>query len=185
MPEFVSMQEIDKKEAVNAIKKGAVFVYPTDTVYGLGCNALDGNAIERIRDIKRNWEQPFSVIAPNIRWIQANLHTKNNYLKKLPGPFTFIFKTKKKCVDKSVNFGKKTLGVRFPDHGFVELIKRAKVPFITTSVNLHGEKPLRDIKHLSNSIAKKVDYVVDDGYLHNYPSTVIDLTGKIAKIIRR
>jgi len=185
MPEVILMDEIDKKQAVKAIKDGAVFVYPTDTVYGLGCNALNEDAVERIRSIKRNWEQPFSVIAPNTKWIQTSLYAKNNYLKKLPGPFTFIFKTRKKCVDKSVNFGKKTLGVRIPKHCFADLIKKAKVPFVTTSVNLHGKKPLRDVKNLPKSIASKVDYVIDDGYLHSYPSTVIDLTGKIAKIIRR
>ena len=185
MPKTILMKNINKKEIVNAIKQGLIFIYPTDTVYGIGCNALNKESVEKIRNIKRSYEQPFSVIAPGIKWIQNNLYAKNNYLKKLPGPFTFIFKVKQKCVDRSVSLGLRTLGVRLPKHEFTKLIEKAGIPFVTTSVNLHKEKPLREISKLSNFIASKVDYVIDDGYLHNYPSTVIDLTGKIARIVRR
>ena len=79
----------------------------------------------------------------------------------------------------------KTLGVRLPDHEFIELIKKAKVPFVSTSVNVSGRKEAKSIRGIPKKILNSVDIVINDGYLHNYPSTFIDLTGKIPKIVKR
>ena len=94
-------------------------------------------------------------------------------------------KIKKRAVARNVNPGLKTLGIRMPDHPFTNLIKKSGVPFITTSVNYSGKKPARNIKDIPRRILNKVDIVLDNGFLHNYPSTLIDLTSDIAKIIKR
>lgn len=77
------------------------------------------------------------------------------------------------------------LGVRIPDHPIIKIIQKAKTPFITTSVNQSGEPPINDIKKIPNSIIKQVNLIIDAGLLNNKPSTIIDLTGKIARIIQR
>ncbi len=180
MVDYLEFKDLDKR-IIKRVKSGEVMVYPTDTIYGLGCNALLEESVKRIRDIKRT-NKPFSIIAPSKQWIYKNLEVKNkNYIRKFPGPFTFVLKTKKRVVAKNVNQGMKTLGIRIPDHSFTKFLK---VPFVTTSVNLTGHKPIIDVKKIPRKILKRVDIVIDDGLLGNKASTVIDLTGKIPTILR-
>ncbi len=162
-------------DIVKEIKKGKVFVYPTDTVYGLGCDATNDESVKRIRKIKKS-KKPFSVIASK-EWIKENCEVKD--LSKLPGPYTFIVKMKKQYVSKEVTEG--TLGVRIPDCDFTNLILESGKPFVTTSVNLTGEKNLVDIKDLKEDIKEKVDIVVDVGKLENKPSKVIGLDGEVLR----
>ncbi len=183
---IIEFRDINKADAVRRIKNGDVFIYPTDTIYGIGCNALNEDSVGRIRKIKRRESKPFSIIAPNKQWISKNFKILNkNFIKKLPGPYTYILNAKKKLVAENVNGGMKTLGVRLPDHEFIELIKKAKVPFVSTSVNVSGRKEAKSIRGIPKKILNSVDIVINDGYLHNYPSTLIDLTGKIPKIVKR
>lgn len=186
MPEILNFDEIKKSEIVKRIKEGDLFIYPTDTVYGLGCNANKQGSVQLIKEIKKRDQKPLSVIAPNKQWITKNLEVTNkSFIRKLPGPYTYVLKIKKRAVARNVNPGLKTLGIRMPDHPFSELIKKAKVPFITTSVNYPGKKSARKINEIPRRILNSVDIVIDGGYLPNYPSTVIDLTEKIPKIVRR
>ena len=186
MPEIVNFNEINKSEIVRRIKDGDLFIYPTDTVYGLGCKAMKQGSIQLIKEIKGRDEKPLSVIAPNKQWIRKNFEVINkNFIKKLPGPYTYILNVKKRAVARNVNPGMKTLGVRIPDHPFTELIKKSKVPFITTSVNYSGKRSARKIKEIPRRILNKVDIILDDGFLPNYPSTLIDLTEDIARIVKR
>ena len=187
MVEIINFQDINAKDLVKRIKAGEIFIYPTDTIYGLGCNASKSECVEEIRKIKRrDGEKPLSVIAPSKKWIYDNFEiNKRSYIQTLPGPFTFILTMKKKCVAKNVNLDGNTLGVRIPYHAFTRLVQRANVPFITTSVNFSGKKPIREVKEIPRSILRNVDVVIDDGFLHNHPSTIIDLTGEMAKIVRR
>ena len=186
MPDIYNFDEINKSEIVRRIKSGEIFIYPTDTVYGLGCNALKQGSVQLINELKKRENKPLSVIAPNKTWITKNLEIPNKkFIKKLPGPYTYIFKIKKRAVARNVNPKLNKLGVRIPDHKFTDLIKKANVPFITTSVNFSGQKPARSLKQVSRQILKNVDIVIDDGYLPNYPSTIIDLTSEIPKLMKR
>ncbi len=187
MVKFISFEELDSKEVIDRMKAGDIFVYPTDTIYGIGCNALNQESVDKIRKLKkRGGDKPFSVIAPTKNWIETNLEVKNkNYIKKLPGPFTFLLKIKARSVAKKINPGFDLIGLRIPDHPFSNLVKRAKIPFITTSVNLSSKQPIRTTNKIPRGILKHVDFVIDDGYLHRYPSTIIDLTGEMPKIIKR
>ena len=187
MVEIIDFKDIDAKDIVKRMKAGEIFIYPTDTIYGIGCNASKSECVGEIRRIKqRNGEKPLSVIAPSKKWIYDNFEiNKKSYIQTLPGPFTFILTMKKKCVAKNVNLNGDTLGVRIPYHAFTRLVQRTNKPFITTSVNLSGKKPIREVKDIPRSILRNVDVVIDDGFLHNHPSTLIDLTGDMAKIVRR
>src|SRR3989338_832860 len=87
----------NKKEILTAIKDGSIFIYPTDTIYGIGGNALVDSSVKRIRTIKHRELKPFSVIAPNIKWIEKNCEVGKDtkkWLSKLPGPYTFFLDTK-------------------------------------------------------------------------------------------
>jgi len=180
------LTEKNRRIIKEEIETGAVFVYPTDTIYGIGCNALDSFAVKAIRKIKKRDEKPFSVIVPSKEWIIENCvveksHTK--YLKKLPGAYTFIFKLKKNsAVAKEVSKG--TLGVRIPKHWISEIVSELGIPVVTTSVNVSGEKPVTELNEIPKRIANQIDFAIDEGKLKNKPSRVIDLTGKKAVVLR-
>jgi len=187
MPEIILLKDVKEKKLVKAIKQGKIIIYPTDTIYGIGCDALNTKAVKKIREIKqRDSEKPFSVIAQSRQWIYKNFDMNKAYIKKLPGPFTFILRTKRdKLVSKQVSSNVNILGVRIPDHPLTKMIQKAKKPFVTTSVNVTGKKPITEIKKIPRKISKQVDIIIDGGKLSNKPSTIVDLTGKIARIIQR
>ncbi len=169
-----------KPEILEAIKSGKIFIYPTDTIYGIGCNALLKTSVNKIREIKKRESKPFSVIAPNKNWILENCFVSEEDLNKyLPGPHTLFVKRKKDIVAKSVNPSDKTLGIRIPKHWFAEVIAEAGVPFVTTSVNLTGEPHMQKIEDIPESIKSSVDYCIYEGEIDGKPSTKIDLTKEV------
>lgn len=169
---------------IDAMKSGAIFVYPTDTVYGIGCNAEIPESVKRIREIKCT-EHPFSVIAPTKKWITANLKTNNNrQMNKLPGPYTLILKKKRRDLLTAVAVGD-SLGVRIPKHKFIKLITKAGVPFVTTSANISGQPTIKSVKRIPEQMLERIDYVIDGGILAGKASTIIDMTGDKPLIIRK
>lgn len=185
MVKICKISEVDENDVVKDIKAGKIFIYPTDTIYGLGCNALLESSVKKIREIKQREDKPFSVIAPSKEWISENFDVEEEYINKLPGAFTLILKMKKRVVSEDVNKGLDTLGVRIPDHSFTDFVKKADVPFVTTSVNIGGEKPIVNIDEIPEIISDKVDIIIDNGKLNNRPSTIIDLTQEKPNYINR
>jgi len=161
------------RELKEKILSGKIFIYPTDTVYGLGCDATNKNSIKKIKDIKfRDKDKPLSIIAPSIKWIKENCIIEYNIENYLPGPYTLILKKK------DINFlnwvsETDTLGVRIPKNDFCDEIRKIGKPFITTSVNLSGENPAVSIKDINMEIIKQVDEVIDNGKLNGKSSTLI------------
>jgi len=180
------LNEKTKNIIKDEIEVGAVFVYPTDTIYGIGCNALDSFAVKQIRKIKQRDEKLFSVIAPSKEWIIENCIVEDKYkkyLNKLPGPYTLIFRIRKKdAIVREVSKG--TLGVRIPNHWISEFVRELGFPVVTTSLNKSGEKPLTKISEIPKKMASKIDFAIDEGELNGKPSRVIGLTGKKAIILR-
>lgn len=155
------------------ILAGKVFIYPTDTVYGLGCDAGNVGAVERIKKIKgRDKDKPMSVIAPSFDWIRKNLVVDVELRDYLPGAYTIILKKKDNDFLKHVSSGD-SLGVRIPDCDFTKEVQKAGVAFITTSVNLSGEKPASKICDIDKRILDKVDEVIDGGELSGSPSKLV------------
>jgi tRNA threonylcarbamoyl adenosine modification protein (Sua5/YciO/YrdC/YwlC family) len=171
-----------RREIIVGTVEGKVFLYPTDTLYGLGCDASNPDAVKRVRNIKTTGH-PFSVIAPSKGWILKNCAvSKPRYLDMLPGPYTLIFRMKGKPVSEMVS--KRTLGVRIPDHPYTKIIQEAGVPFVTTSANMSGEVPVWSTQGIPNGIERNVDIAVHDDILNNPPSKVIDLTGRKPRTLR-
>lgn len=165
-----------------AIANGAVFIYPTDTIYGIGCNAKIQEAVLRVREIKET-PNPFSVIAPSKEWIKQACYIPKEaeeWLKKLPGPYTLIFKVKEKdAIADAVTPGRHTLGVRIPKHWCSEIAQNKGIPIVTTSANIHGGTFMTSIENLDKTVCSKIDFIVYDGELKGRPSTLVRFEDKI------
>lgn len=171
---FLHIEEFEEK-----VRQGDVFVYPTDTIYGIGCDATNNEAVDNIRKIKDRSKAPFSVIAPSIDWIRENCEITSEaeeWLEKLPGAYTLILPLKNPdCVAKGVCNGK-TLGVRMPKHWIRALVRTLGVPIVTTSVNKTGQSFMRSIDDLDQDIKMRVGFIIDEGTLEHRPSNIVNLT---------
>ncbi len=179
--------DIEKRSLKEQILDGAVFVYPTDTIYGIGCNALKAESVKKIRDLKERTQNPFSVIAPSKQWIFDNCIVSEQGMKwigKLPGPYTLIFKLTSNAVAKEVNPNLKTLGVRMPKHWVSSFVSELEVPIVTTSANKTGDDFMTSLDDLNPNIKSEVDFIIYEGKKEGRPSKIIDLTNK-EKIIDR
>ncbi len=180
-------------EAVKILKKGGVIIYPTDTVYGIGCDITNHRAIERLCQIRG-----LNPAKSNLSFICYDLTEISNFtkpfdtavfrvLKKaLPGPFTFIFNASGQ-VPKLLSSKKKTVGIRVPNNNIVrEIVKELGNPIITSSI--HDEDEIIEYSTDPELIHEKyedlVDLVIDGGYGDNVASTVIDVTDGEFEVIR-
>ena len=189
MGKTITKKQVMEKEEffIKEIKSGKIFIYPTDTIYGIGCDATNNKSVKKIREIKQRELKSFSVISPSKEWIKDSciLNKKaEEWLKKLPGPYTLILKLKNsKAIAKEVT-ATETLGVRVPNNWFSDIIKKAIIPFVTTSVNISGQPHITKIQELNQKIKTQVDYIIEDGILNNKPSTIINLSNNDERIIR-
>ena len=181
------------QQVVDVLRKGGIIIYPTDTVYGLGCDITNQKAIEaicKIRNIKPE-KANFSFICYDLSHISDYIKPIDNttfrVLKKaLPGPFTFIFNASHK-VPKLLSSNKKTVGIRVPDNNIARcIVKELGNPILSTSI--HDEDEIIEYSTDPELIHEKyenlVDMVIDGGYGDNIPSTVVDCTSGDFEIIR-
>jgi tRNA threonylcarbamoyl adenosine modification protein (Sua5/YciO/YrdC/YwlC family) len=174
---------------VDIIRQGGIIVYPTDTLYGLGCNLMDKRAIETIYQLKqRDPKQPFSFICADLTHI--SLYAKvTNYAYKtmrrlLPGPYTFILEGSK-LVPKIMLTKRKTAGIRIPGNPICQaLIAALGNPIISTSVTLPDGELLNDPWRIDEFLGNRIDAVIDGGPVPGEPSSVISLIGDIPEILR-
>lgn len=168
------------KNLKQEILAGKIFIYPTDTIYGLGCDATNIESVNKIKEIKsRDKDKPLSVIAPSIKWIKENfiMESDLNLKQYLPGPFTILLKKKNPNFLLHVSSNDK-IGIRIPDSKFTKEIQKSGVPFITTSVNLAGEPFILTLNEIKQEIKAKVDYIIEsEEKMSGIPSTLI-LNGK-------
>lgn len=168
---------------------GAVFIYPTDTIYGIGCDATNAKAVAKVREIKEKPKQAFSIIAPSKDWIIKNCEiTKEaaEWVEKLPGPYTLILKLKnKKAIAKEVNDNMDTVGIRLPKHWITGFLRSMNKPIVTTSANKVGKLFMTNIDDLDDDIKSKVDFIIYEGEIKNNPSTIVNLAEKETKITKR
>lgn len=171
------------------IEEGFVFIHPTDTIYGIGCDATNKAAVRKIRDIKDRHESPFSIIAPNKEWILENCHVNEKakeWVDKLPGAYTLILKLKNKnAIAPNVNFDLDTIGVRIPNHWFSKEVKNIEKPIVTTSANKSGEDFMTSLENLNSEIRNNINFIIYEGEKHGSPSSIVDLTKEKPVVIRR
>lgn len=178
--------------AAAALKKDALVVFPSDTVYGLAANALSQKAVKQLLEFKdRPRGKAISIAVKNLAELNKYVHVNNLPLLEtlLPGPFTIVLPAKHKTV-KELEAEDQTLGVRIPNHPFVsQLTAKLDFPITATSANISGRGPHYSISSLLNTLSNKkkqlLELVVDFGTLpHNPPSTVINLKQDSVKILR-
>jgi tRNA threonylcarbamoyl adenosine modification protein (Sua5/YciO/YrdC/YwlC family) len=184
----------DIRQVVDVLKSGGIIVYPTDTVYGLGCDITNAKAVEKISRFKnvKVEKSNFSFICSDLSHLSGFSKPVPNavfkLLKKyLPGPFTFILNANSN-VPKYFKGKKKTVGVRIPDNSIIlEIVRGLGNPIMSTSI--HDEDEIVEystdpelIHEKFNSIA---DIIIDGGYGDNIPSTIIDCTEDIPIVVRQ
>ncbi|MCD6333149.1 MAG: threonylcarbamoyl-AMP synthase [Bacteroidales bacterium] len=182
------------RRVVDSLRNGGVIIYPTDTVYGLGCDITRQKAIERVAAIKgiKAEKTRFSFIVYDLSQLSQYSRPINNQVFKLmkhhlPGPFTFILEASGQ-VPKILKSKKKTVGIRIPDNPIIrEIVQQLGHPILTTSV--HSEDVVLDYSTdpelIHEEMGHLVDLVIDGGYGGNKPSTIVDCTDDEIRIIRQ
>ena len=178
-------------EVVRVLKNGGVIIYPTDTVYGIGCDFFNARAVQKVCQIKKIKPQSLSFICHDLSEISDYVRHLNTPVfkvmkKALPGPFTFILNASSK-VPKVLDAKRKTVGIRIPDNNIPRMIVRELGnPVITTS--LHDEDEIIEYATDPELIYEKykniVDLVIDGGYGGNVASTVVDASEDEFEVVR-
>jgi tRNA threonylcarbamoyl adenosine modification protein (Sua5/YciO/YrdC/YwlC family) len=177
------------RRVVEALARGAVISYPTDTIYGIGCDIFSKSGIERIYQLKdRSRKKPLSFICSDLKDISRYAQVSDNAYrlmrKHLPGPYTFILEATKE-VPRIMMSKRRTVGIRVPDNAIcLALVRELMHPIITTSANVSEQTPLCDPKEIDAQFGKVLDLVIDGGALPNVPSTVIDLSEDQPYLVR-
>ena len=189
-PQNTDMKKIAK--IVECLKDGGVIIYPTDTVYGMGCDIHNARSVERIAQLKgiKPQKNNFSFICYDLSHIADYAKVDNQAYKlmkkSLPGPFTFVLETTNKVPKLFAH--KKTVGIRIPDNNIPRLIVNGLGnPIVTTSI--HDDDDILEFSTDPELIYEKyknlVDMVIDGGYGQNVPSTIVDATNDNFEIIRQ
>jgi len=191
-PDNPPLRELQK--VVDILRDGGVIIYPTDTVYGLGCDIFNRKAVERVAQIKglKPEKANFSIICHDLSHITdfaKHIDNKTFKLMKnhLPGPFTFILEASGN-IPKIFKTKKKTIGIRVPDHKIPrEIVHLLGNPIVTTSI--HDDDDIieysTDPELIHEKFKNLVDCVIDGGYGHQVPSTVIDCSGDEPVLVRQ
>ncbi len=179
------------RQIAEKLRSGAVICYPTDTVYGIGCDIFNQKAIKKIFQIKqRAKHKPFSFMCSSLKNVNDYGHVSNmayRIMKKaLPGPFTFVLSASK-LVPKIMITKQKTVGIRVPDNNIcLALIEELGNPILTTSAILDKEgAPLSEAYEFDELLGNMVDLIIDGGIVFPDPSTIVSFTGDEPEILRQ
>jgi tRNA threonylcarbamoyl adenosine modification protein (Sua5/YciO/YrdC/YwlC family) len=179
-------------KAVEILRNGGVIVYPTDTVYGLGCDLHNKNAIERIYQLKRHEPvKQLSFLCSDLKHISEYAKVSNHafrFMKHLiPGPYTFVLpSTRLKTIPKSMMSKRKSVGIRVPENKTCHaIIAELGHPIVNTSVTNERGEILSDPAAIKEFFGFQIDLILDAGILPTIPSTIFDLTGDTTVIVRK
>lgn len=182
------------QQVVQVLKKGGVIIYPTDTVYALGCDILNSKGIERICQIRgiKPEKAKFSFVCSDLSHLSQysksiDTPTFRVLKKALPGPFTFILNANNQ-VPKLLHNNKKTIGIRVIEHAVVQaILTELGNPILTASLKLDDDflEYFTDPEEIYEHYHKRVDMIIDSGLGGNRPSTVVDCTQANFEIVRQ
>lgn len=180
-------------QVVDILRRGGVIIYPTDTIYGIGCDLLNRNAIDKLCRLKELKPKNF-----NLSFICNSMSQMSGYVRQLdnatfktmkkvmPGPYTFILKSNSN-VPKILGINKKTVGLRIPDHNIpMKIVELLGNPLVTSSIKDDDEiiEYTTDPEQIYEDHKNNVDLVIDGGFGNNIPSTIIDYTSGFPELIR-
>lgn len=170
------MSDLDR--AARAVRQGDLVVYPTETVYGLGADALSVEAVERVYELKgRAREKPLSMAVPDVDAARPYVHPTERdvrFMREfLPGPVTVVVERDDRLPD-ALTAGRSRVGVRIPDHDLALQLLEAVHPVTATSANRSGQPSVRNPAELDDAIRNGVAAIVDGGETPGVESTVVD-----------
>ncbi len=177
---------------VECLRKGGVIIYPTDTIYGIGCNIFNAEAIARIARIKKidPKKAQFSIICCDLSHLSDYAKSVDTPIFRLlkaalPGPYTFILEASKQ-VPRQLKAKKDTVGIRIPDNKIChDIVKELSHPLMSASLPMDGDiEYFTDPELMEEKFGKVVDIVIDGGIGHILSSTVIDCTGGAPVLLR-
>ena len=176
-------------KAVEVLRSGGVVIYPTDTVYGIGCDIFNREALERVYYIKQDaGTKLFSFICPNLKdiakYARVSDYAYKTMKKLLPGPYTFVLPAAKE-VPKKLWTKRETVGIRVPDHNIaLELTKELGNPIVSTSVTKRNGDLLYNPEEIKLIFENQVDLMLSVGPLDGEPSSIIDLSREEPEVLR-
>jgi tRNA threonylcarbamoyl adenosine modification protein (Sua5/YciO/YrdC/YwlC family) len=177
------------RKAADILRQGGIIIYPTDTVYGLGCDLSNKKGIEKIYELKkRNRKQPLSFVCSDLKHIsqyaKVTDYAYRTMKRLLPGAYTFILEASR-LVPKIILPKRSTTGIRVPDNQIcLALIKELGQPIISTSVKSAQGETLGDPDAIKENFDRMVDLIIDGGIITPEPSSVISLIDDNIEIIR-
>lgn len=185
----INIEELNKVS--DTIQNDGIIVFPTETVYGIGANALSEKAIKKVYELKeRETTKPISIIVSEKKEIEKHAIIKNEIEQKIidkymPGPVTLVLE-KKEVIPSIVTAGKNTIGIRIPDNKIsIEILKKCKVPIAASSANISGMESGTDIKYIKNNLKNNVDIYIDSGKSEiGVPSTIIQVIDEKIIVLR-
>lgn len=177
--------------AVRIVRDGGVLVYPTDSAYALGCHIGDKGALERICKI-RNLDSGhnFTLICRDLNEVGVYARFDTPVFRLLrastPGPYTFILCATREVPRRLMHPKRKTIGVRIPGNSIAQaLLEELREPMMTTTLILPGDElPMTDPQEIRRRLEKQIDLVIDGGFCGTEPTTLIDLSEDIPKVLR-
>ena len=197
MAEFFNIHPTHPQEryiaqVADALGKGGLIVYPTDSGYALGCHLNDKSALERIQRIRQlSPKHLFTLMCQDISALAIYAHVDNPTFRQLkahtPGPYTFILEATKQVPKRVQPLKRKTIGVRIPNYPIaLALLRTHGEPILSTSLLLPGEEaPLSEAYEIVEKLGGSVDLIIDAGEIHQDPTSIIDLTTTKPTIIRQ
>lgn len=176
------------KRVAEILLEGGIIVYPTDTVYGLGCSITNKKGIDKINSIKASIK-PRSIMFADIKSISKYAKLSNEAFRilrtLLPGPYTIVLPATR-LVPRLLQSNRKSIGVRIPDHWFCKaIVDEIGEPIITTSVPMSNEQLHIDPVEIDADLGHLVDAIVDSGILPDVPSTMISLEKDSPVVVRQ
>jgi tRNA threonylcarbamoyl adenosine modification protein (Sua5/YciO/YrdC/YwlC family) len=178
------------RRVVDVLNAGGVIAYPTDTIYGIGCDIFNKKGVKKIYQIKqRDPRKPFSFICSDLSDVSNYAQVSNFAFKimkrQLPGPFTFVLEATR-IVPDLLATRQRTVGIRIPDDPItLSIVRELGHPIVTTSVNASGKEPELDPTDIEATMGHQLDLVVDGGNRLSNPSTVISLVGDRVEVLRQ
>ncbi len=178
------------RKVMETVQQGGIIGYPTDTIYGVGCDLFNQEAIRKIHRLKKiEGKKPLSFICADLKDISRYAYVSNYAYKMmkrlLPGPYTFVL-TATKLVPKIAMTKQNTVGIRIPDNKICRsLVKELGHPIISTSVYKPDESLYNDPAEIEERFGKQLDLVIDGGVIVAEHSSIIDLTDEFPKVIRK
>lgn len=175
--------------AVGLYQSGRIFIYPTDTIYGIGGNPFDEKVVKRISDIKgRNEKKQFVWLISDfenlLNYVEVTFENHIDFFQRIwPGPVSVVLNLNERT-KKKTDFN--TIAIRIPDNNFCQkLLTEIKQPLISTSVNRSGQEPANQIEQIAKEFSREVDAIIYHSEpVQHFSSTIMDLTTEQPKLIR-